>query len=369
MKPYTVEERERISETLKRCLGPEYISRRAGPSGQQSYLNGGLAIQLANDIFGFDGWSSEIKNTTVDYVDVDENQRANVGVSVTMRITLKDGTYREDIGYASSQNAPNKGIAIDKARKAATTDAIKRTLKNFGNALGNCLYDKSYLHGVAQMAHPQIKFSPANLYRHQQFQSKDVAPQLALQQAQQQRVPAPTISPSPLQLQQARLSPPQPQAQARPQLEFQAKPQSPSYPRLQPTLTPPSAAQQTAQAQTLAQAQSMARKRHLEQIDMQQKRAKQNNQHEHPIKQEVVVASTSETLPILLPEDSFSYEGDDEFYAMFQNEPNEDEFTIKDDEFINTDDAELDQLDRVSQPSRRSSAASIAAEAGVGVQY
>ncbi|GAN06982.1 rad52/22 double-strand break repair protein [Mucor ambiguus] len=362
MKPFTAEERALLSDTLKKPLGPEYISYRSGPAGRQSYLNGGLAIQLANDIFGFDGWSSEIKNTTVDYVDVDENNRANVGVSVTMRITLRDGTYREvglfsqfaDIGYASSQNAPNKGIAIDKARKAATTDAIKRTLKNFGNALGNCLYDKSYLQGVAQMANPQIKFSPANLYRHEQFKPKDVKPQLALQQAQQQRVPAPTISPLNLQLKQARPSPPTSQSlQARPELQLQSKSQ------VQPTPTPPPA----------AQPQSTARKRHQEQIDMQQKRAKQDFHHEHPIKQEVVVASTSEPLPILLPEDSFGYEGDEELYALFHNEPNEDDFTVKEDNFVKIDDAELAQLDAVSQASRRSSAASIAAaEASAGVQ-
>ncbi|KAF1800864.1 hypothetical protein FB192DRAFT_1382694 [Mucor lusitanicus] len=350
MKPFTAEERERLSETLRKPLGPEYISYRAGPAGKQSYLNGGLAIQLANDIFGFDGWSSEIKNTTVDYVDVDENRRANVGVSVTMRITLKDGTYREDIGYASSQNAPNKGIAIDKARKAATTDAMKRTLKNFGNALGNCLYDKSYLQGVAQMANPQIKFSPVNLYRHEQFKPKDVAPQLALQQAHQQRVPAPTIRPPPLQL---------------PQTPRPPTPQQP--PKAQPTQSKPQAPPQHSKAQApvahiLQQPQSIARKRHQEQVDMQQKRAKQDNHHEASIKQEAVAASTSEALPILLPEESFSYEGDEEFFALFQNEPAEDEFAIKEDEFVKIDDATLAQLDQVSQASRRSSAASAIGE-------
>lgn len=70
MDPYTDSERQRLSDTLKKPLGPEYISHRSGPAGRQSYLNGGLAVQLANEIFGFDGWSSEIKNTTVDYVSV-----------------------------------------------------------------------------------------------------------------------------------------------------------------------------------------------------------------------------------------------------------------------------------------------------------
>ena len=29
-------------------------------------------------------------------------------------------------------------------KKEAVTDALKRTLRNFGNLLGNCLYDKEY---------------------------------------------------------------------------------------------------------------------------------------------------------------------------------------------------------------------------------
>lgn len=160
-----------------------------------------------------------------------------------------------------------------------------------------------------------------------------MAPQLALQQAQQQRVPAPTVSlpHSHLQLQQARPSPPPPPTpqQHHHQLQLEAQ----SHQRAQ--RTPP--AQHTKPAQTHEQAQSTARKRHQDQVDMHQKRAKQDNHHEYrPVKEEVV-ASTSEALPLLLPEDSFSYEGDDEFYAMFQNEPNEDEFTIKEDEFVKID--------------------------------
>lgn len=42
-------------------------------------------------------------------------------------------------------------MAFEKAKKEGTTDALKRTLRNFGNILGNCLYDKSYLTKVAQL--------------------------------------------------------------------------------------------------------------------------------------------------------------------------------------------------------------------------
>lgn len=68
MKPYTTKERQHLNETLNKPLGPEYLSYRSGSFGRLTYITGGIAVQLANEIFGFDGWSSEIKNTTIDYV-------------------------------------------------------------------------------------------------------------------------------------------------------------------------------------------------------------------------------------------------------------------------------------------------------------
>jgi len=67
-----------------------------------------------------------------------------VGVTAVVKVTLKDGTSHEDVGYGLAEN-PRKGIAIENAKKEAVTDARKRALRLFGNALGNCIYDKSHL--------------------------------------------------------------------------------------------------------------------------------------------------------------------------------------------------------------------------------
>lgn len=37
------------------------------------------------------------------------------------------------------------------------TDAVKRTLRNFGNVLGNCLYDKSYTQEVVKIKVPPVR--------------------------------------------------------------------------------------------------------------------------------------------------------------------------------------------------------------------
>lgn len=60
------------------------------------YLAAEKVINLANEVFGFNGWSSQIQNVQIDFVD--ENQqsgRITLGLSIIMRVTLKDGTFHE----------------------------------------------------------------------------------------------------------------------------------------------------------------------------------------------------------------------------------------------------------------------------------
>ena len=58
-----------IQNNLNRYLGPEYLSHRSGPGGiKVTYVEGWKAIDLANKHFGFNGWSSQILDITVDYV-------------------------------------------------------------------------------------------------------------------------------------------------------------------------------------------------------------------------------------------------------------------------------------------------------------
>ncbi|KAI8075680.1 hypothetical protein BDF21DRAFT_423471 [Thamnidium elegans] len=191
---FTEEEWQRMSKELQKQLGPEYLAQRPGPSGRPlTYIEGKTAINIANDIFGFNGWSTDIKDTTIDFVDVSEDQKFSVGVSVTIRITLRDGSYHEDMGYGHDQNSKSKGSAFEKARKQAVTDATKRTLRYFGNALGNCLYDNPYLNGIGKMAKPTIKFTAKNLYRHDQFESKQTSPP----KIEEPPKPVPNIRPAP----------------------------------------------------------------------------------------------------------------------------------------------------------------------------
>ena len=45
----------------------------------------------------------------------------------------------------------SKALSVEKARKEAVTDALKRALKSFGSVLGNCLNDKEYVRYVGSL--------------------------------------------------------------------------------------------------------------------------------------------------------------------------------------------------------------------------
>ncbi|KAK4939411.1 DNA repair protein rad52 [Elasticomyces elasticus] len=171
---YTAQEIATLQSRLEKQLGPEYILTRAGPGGSKvPYLPGEKVISLANDVFGFNGWSSSIQNIQIDFVDENpQTGKVSLGLSVIIRVTLKDGTYHEDVGYGTAENVKGKAMAFEKAKKQGTTDALKRTLRNFGNVLGNCLYDKTYLANVTKMKSAPTKWDPNQLHRHHDFASK-----------------------------------------------------------------------------------------------------------------------------------------------------------------------------------------------------
>ncbi|KAI4115449.1 MAG: hypothetical protein LQ345_003951, partial [Seirophora villosa] len=168
---YTAQEIATLSSRLEKQLGPEYISTRPGASGQRvPYLAADKCINLANEVFGFNGWSSGIQQIQIDFVDESQSTgKVSLGLSVIVRVTLKDGTYHEDIGYGHIENCKGKAAAFEKAKKEGTTDALKRALRNFGNILGNCVYDKDYISRVTKIRVAPSRWDPENLHRHADY--------------------------------------------------------------------------------------------------------------------------------------------------------------------------------------------------------
>ena len=85
------------------------------------------------------------------------------------QVELKDGAFHEDIGYGVSEGMRSKGLSIEKARKEAVTDGLKRALKSFGNALGNCLNDKDYVQYVMNKPRQPVSYQQESLIDNNSF--------------------------------------------------------------------------------------------------------------------------------------------------------------------------------------------------------
>nr|XP_020467708.1 DNA repair protein RAD52 homolog isoform X2 [Monopterus albus] len=163
---YTAEEYQAVHNALRQRLGPEYISTRLAGGGQKvCYVEGHRVISLANEMFGYNGWSHSISQQNVDFVDL-INGKFYVGVSAFVKVQLKDGSFHEDVGYGVSEGLKSKALSLEKARKEAVTDGMKRALKCFGNALGNCILDKEYLLAINKIPRqPPPPLDPAQTKR------------------------------------------------------------------------------------------------------------------------------------------------------------------------------------------------------------
>lgn len=80
---------------------------------------------------------------------------------------------KKDIGYGHIENCKSKAAAFEKAKKEAATDALKRSLRTFGNVLGNCLYDKEYLSRVTRVRFGKQRWNIDDLHRHSSYVEKE----------------------------------------------------------------------------------------------------------------------------------------------------------------------------------------------------
>jgi len=126
----------------------DFISTRPGKGGKKfHYYETHVVISIANKIFGFDGWSSNVVSEWYSEPLLRDN-KYSVTCLIRMRVTLREsGIYHEDSGSATKVDS-DPAVARCDAAKHANSDALKRTLRLFGNKLGNKLYDKEFLGNV-----------------------------------------------------------------------------------------------------------------------------------------------------------------------------------------------------------------------------
>uniref|UniRef100_A0A7N5JQ50 DNA repair protein RAD52 homolog n=1 Tax=Ailuropoda melanoleuca TaxID=9646 RepID=A0A7N5JQ50_AILME len=110
---YTAEEYQAIQNALRQRLGPEYVSSRMAGGGQRvCYIEGHRVINLANEMFGYNGWAHSITQQNVDFVDLN-NGKFYVGVCAFVRVQLK--TYAGTCFRLTERN-PERSFAFMKKK-------------------------------------------------------------------------------------------------------------------------------------------------------------------------------------------------------------------------------------------------------------
>ena len=125
---------EEQRQLLTDALDLSRVSHRAEQGRQLAYLEAWDVIDTANRIFGFDGWSYEVRDL----------QGSIYGWTARVRVEWM-GVHREDVGFCAfavrEGNEPRQSH-VETAIKGAVSDGLKRALRSFGNQFGNSLYDK-----------------------------------------------------------------------------------------------------------------------------------------------------------------------------------------------------------------------------------
>ena len=152
-------------KALSSELSKDRIKVRDKANIKLSYLEGFDIIDTANSIFGYGNWAYTISSLEQVSQEVNSNQNVVVCYKAIVKIDVYDIDHstmisRQDVGFGTGV-ARSLADAHENSAKEAVTDALKRSLRSFGNQFGNSLYDKSKI--VAQNNAPSnIPNAPAN---------------------------------------------------------------------------------------------------------------------------------------------------------------------------------------------------------------
>ena len=176
-------------KALQSELSSDRIKVRDKANIKLSYLEGFDIIDTANNIFGYGNWAYTISSLE----QVSQEVNANQNVVVCYKAIVKVDVYgidhstmisRQDVGFGTGV-ARSLADAHENSAKEAVTDALKRSLRSFGNQFGNSLYDKSK--SVAQNTPSNMPNAPAN--QNAGFGQNQAIPNQAPSQAMPNQVP------------------------------------------------------------------------------------------------------------------------------------------------------------------------------------
>lgn len=138
---------EKQIKILQEELDSSRIRTREKAGIKLSYLEGFDVIEAANNIFGFGNWSYSIISLGQVSQETNNNQNAVICYKAVVKVDVfsldhSEFITRQDVGFGMGV-AKSLADAHENGAKEAVTDALKRSLRTFGNQFGNSLYDKS----------------------------------------------------------------------------------------------------------------------------------------------------------------------------------------------------------------------------------
>lgn len=139
----TQEQKERLASPLPQ----DAVKTRTQSNLTLSYVESHYIIRTANDIFGFDGWSSETPAYSMVQREIkksDKGEQFYIGYVCTVKVSAL-GTTKDGVGFGQGIDR-DEGRAHESAIKEAESDAEKRALRKFGDQFGLALYDKEQKH-------------------------------------------------------------------------------------------------------------------------------------------------------------------------------------------------------------------------------
>lgn len=87
-----------------------------------------VIIKMANRVFGFNGWSTRLIGFDIEEDFNEADKKYSAKVYALVRVTLKDGVYREEYGVGGATNLPEKLMCYIKCKKQAVSVGTKRAI-------------------------------------------------------------------------------------------------------------------------------------------------------------------------------------------------------------------------------------------------
>lgn len=139
--PLAPELRARLDAPLPR----DKVKYRSQAGETLAYVDGHYVVEHLNEVFGFVWSFTCTRPVEVERYERETKKGRNIVIIYEVHGRLSAaGMVREDVGIGvCDMNVDNRASGVEKGRKEAVTDCLKRCAKGFGASFGLALYDKN----------------------------------------------------------------------------------------------------------------------------------------------------------------------------------------------------------------------------------